>query len=273
MAGTAGPYPIGGETVSVTPHFRMMGGYGPSQATALRRIEHALGRDGFRQLATVAGRVTSGKGTPDEIRKLTQALIDQGAVGAFVTGSEEAAIRKMMWAHGIGMDCSGYVFQAFLATRAGAAGTPASPATYAIGSLESHQLPSRGLRKVAPSEARAGDLFILAGDPGHKTIVYSNREWVTGDRKLSVGGRVIPETFLRAGFPEGYPATLRAVEVDSSWGAGEAGHPEAGVKRELWVQNQANGLWGYWDNDGAFRVSSGPYDHPIDGVYRGKDEP
>ncbi|MCC6903773.1 MAG: hypothetical protein IT377_32695 [Polyangiaceae bacterium] len=105
------------------------------------------------------------------------------------------------------------------------------------------------------------------------TIVYSNREWVTGDRKLSVGGRVISETFLRAGFPEGYPATLRAVEVDSSWGAGEAGHPEAGVKRELWVQNQANGLWGYWDNDGAFRVSSGPYDHPIDGVYRGKDEP
>ncbi|MBI3200988.1 MAG: hypothetical protein HYZ29_05540 [Myxococcales bacterium] len=35
----------------------------------------------------VAGRVTSGKGTPEEIRTLTQALIDQGAVGAFVTGS------------------------------------------------------------------------------------------------------------------------------------------------------------------------------------------
>jgi hypothetical protein len=273
MAGTAGPYRVGGQTVSVTPHFRMMGGYGPSPSTALRRIERALGPDDFRQLALVAGRVTSGKGTADEVRTLTQALIDRGALGALVTGSEGTAIRKMMWEHGIGMDCSGYVFQAFLGARADAVGTPASPATYSIGSLDSHQLPSKGLRKVAPSEARAGDLFILAGNPGHKTIVYSNREVVTGDQKASIGGRVIPEAFLRAGFPAGYPATIRAIEVDSSWGAGEAGHPDGGVKRELWVQNQANGLWGYWDNDGAFRVSKGPYDHAIDGVYRGKGEP
>ncbi|GMV13694.1 MAG: hypothetical protein HS104_34835 [Polyangiaceae bacterium] len=273
MAETAGPYRIGGETVSVAPHFRMTGGYGPSREVALRRIEHALGPDDFRKLAFVAGRVTSGKGTPNEVRTLTQALIDRGAAGAFVTGSEEAAIRKMMWEHGIGMDCSGYVFQAFLSVRANAAGTPASPSTYSVGSLERHQLPSPGLRRVLPSEARAGDLFILSGNPGHKTIVHSNREVVTTDRKLNVSGRVIPETFLRAGFPDGYPATLRVFEVDSSWGAGEAGHPEAGVKRELWVQNQANGLWGYWNNDGAFRVSAGPYDHAIDGVYRGKDEP
>jgi hypothetical protein len=67
-------------------------------------------------------------------------------------------------------------------------------------------------------------------------------------------------------------------EVDSSWGAGDLGSPNGGVRRDTWLFNEGTKKWAEISPDvsfGApssprFRPSStdGPYNENLNGLYR-----
>jgi len=59
-------------------------------------------------------RVQSGRGTPEEIHQLTQALIDAQPPGKIRTPLD---VRELMFDHAIGLDCAGYVQQAYLRAK------------------------------------------------------------------------------------------------------------------------------------------------------------
>ncbi|MBX3184706.1 MAG: hypothetical protein KIT72_05125 [Polyangiaceae bacterium] len=262
----AGPYLVDGKKLHVDPQFRMMGGFGTGPDQALELAKRALAPEVYQELASQIAMVASGKASAPMLVRVTQALIDAGAHREL--GSGEEAVRKMMWKHGIGVDCSGYTRSAFLASRgvseqqAGRYGIPKSSDGFNPNVMS-------GFRKVAPEQVRAGDVCVLGrvGD-GHKVIVASH-SLIPGGNKVEVPGHQGP---LPSSFTQGGPIHL--MEVDSSWGAGRDGSESGGVRRALWLYNESSKSWASIDYYGAFRPSksSGPYDYPLTGFYRPRQE-
>jgi hypothetical protein len=262
-----GPYRVGGRDVHVAAPFRMVGGDGQIGVSAASgKIARALGPDEYRKVARHVGEVVSGKGSPEALRRVTQALIESPAYASYATSPPERGIRQLMWDHGIGMDCSGYTHHAFLASRA------APSSRYGLGAAVTSgiQQPSAAVfRKVSPLEARAGD-FVRLGPANnqHKVIVYDRHEPHAGsDLHRAIASKL------------GSAPTARIVvlEVDSSWGAG--GKPEAGgVERRVWAYDDSTKRWATLvrGDSGAWHVfpsrSSGPYDHELIGIHRPRSE-
>jgi hypothetical protein len=210
--------------------------------------------------------VVSGRGTPDDIRRVTQALIDAGKLPAEPAADVGARIRAMMCNYGVGLDCAGYVQQAFLASR----GISRSQAGFKPAVKEDlGGLAARGYDRVTVSQARAGDIFVLKRPPtenvGHTIIVRDVR--MADD----VEARALPAHNEAWGNPAA--SSVQRFELDSSWGGG--GDPQrGGVQRQIFWRNTENGQWMHQTGDTWFvEPADKPYhSHPIDGVYRPSTE-
>jgi cell wall-associated NlpC family hydrolase len=128
-----------------------------------------------------------GKSSPEELRSSTQQAIDQGLIrgpgDSWPPG--KADIEAWMGKVGLGVDCSGFVYQALTnATQAlegrGAQGMQ-NELTKSITSTGSGTLYKMGTKVKSPSELRPGDVMYLAPNPdvGHIRIITS----VTSDEK------------------------------------------------------------------------------------------
>lgn len=274
MAEMQGPYQVDGREVKVTPHFRSLKNLdGKVVAADVVRVRNAVGAEKFKEIAMAAARATGSRGSAADVRKTVQALLDAGAHRKYVNVPAEQAIRRVMWDYRIGLDCRGYVGQAFLSSRGD--GEKAAPASRYGLDPSTFQQPSNAFRTVRIQDARAGDWIHLKPDAGgrdHNVIVRSNTTRQLDGPRLEISGKQVPRAFAEDGWPAGTKPTLRVFEVDSAWGGGESGH-YGGVERRVWVHNEKNGLWGHWDANGDFRVSSGPYAHDLAGVYRPRREP
>jgi hypothetical protein len=262
-----GPYQVGDKQVFVAPPFRMNGGDNqlePERYSA--RIVKALGSEGYRKLAGTVGAVVAGKGSPDALKRVTQALIDSPVYRGYATQPPEVGIRRMMWDHGVGMDCSGYTHHAFLASRA------AASSRYGLNdALDSRiqQPPAAVFRNVSPLEARSGDFMRLGpGGNQHKVIVYDRHDLHPGDDQ---------HTRIAQKLGSAPNARIVVFEVDSSWGAG--GVPEnGGVGRKTWAYDESTKRWATLirGESGSWHVfpskMSGPYDHEVLGIHRPRSE-
>ncbi|MCL4751877.1 MAG: hypothetical protein KJ015_17075 [Myxococcales bacterium] len=265
MAHTGGPYRVGGRDIQVAPAFRMVGGMNQGTATeSVARIRKALGPDAYRRIAADVGYVTAGKGTPDQVRRVTQAIIDSPVGGRYPT--TEAGIRQLMWDHGIGMDCSGYVHHAFLAVRGGAS-------RFGLGDALTSGLQSPSgsvFQRVHPRSAHPGDVILLTNGSdgtGHKVIVYARHEVPRGTEMHDRLARALGTGASR----------FHLLEVDSSWGAGGRAD-RGGVERRVWAFDEVTQRWASLEKDSrgqwhAFASEkAGPYDHDLGGIYRPRAE-
>ncbi|MCA9599293.1 MAG: hypothetical protein KC776_38560 [Myxococcales bacterium] len=267
MEAASGPYRVGGKELVVPPAFRMVGGMNQeSPGVYVTRIRRELSPKAYRAVARDLGLVTSGKGTPEQIRRVTQAVIDSPAGARYP--ATEAGVRQLMWDHGIGMDCSGYVHHAFLAAR----GAPA--ARYGLGDVLASglQAPSpRTFRRVDPADAKAGDVMVLTGGSdgtGHKVIVF--------DRHAVPQKTAMHQRIARA-LGDSPNSRFVILECDSAWGAGgEASR--GGVERHAWAYDAGSGRWASLvkDDRGQWQAFAsrkpGPYDHDLMGVFRPRTE-
>lgn len=239
------PYRVRDQEVRVAPAFRMNGGYGPQDGTAVK-LAKKLPPELRRELGSRIAAVTGGKGNPEEIRRVTQALIDRGELSRFPAPTLEQSIRKLQFAHGIGMDCSGFSYQSSLF----AAGRGRN-----VGLNEGVPFPKRSESAL---DARPGDLIVLEG---HKVAVYSHEKLAAGAAAPRFPGRpAVDPSFMQGG-------PVHVFEVDSSWGGGPLGD-KGGVARNVWLFNESSREWAYFDqySGGGFTVSKNPYDHRLSHV-------
>jgi cell wall-associated NlpC family hydrolase len=216
-------------------------------------------------MESALGQIRSGRGTPEQIRAITQALIDEGHALPGPDGLPESSVRETMAHYGIGIDCAGYVQQAYLH----ATGLDRPQARFAAGGDEdlSH-LERRGYQRIDNlADVRPGDLVVLGAcsptpaDPhpvGHRAIVYDQRLATPAD----IQGLLQNEG--AQSFAVGGP--IRLFVLDSSWGCN--GIPEVGgARQERWWYNESTGKWA-WLGQGngrsprPFGVDSRPYGHP-----------
>lgn len=211
--------------------------------------------------------VWSGRGAPSEIKAVTQVLIDQEPS---VTSWDPEAVRKVQFEHAIGIDCAGYVQQAYLyvtqRTRAQANFQPR------VIDDDLSGLGQRGyvcVSKRAPDRVIPGDIVVFVPpnprEVGHRTIVFDQRVATADD-----------EAFLRAmrggpKFIEDKPADvpLRILQLDSSWG-GHGDYRLGGVQRRQFAWNGLQ--WGILslENPDAYRLTESRelYVDQLDGFYR-----
>ncbi|HEY8087338.1 MAG TPA: hypothetical protein VIF09_05825 [Polyangiaceae bacterium] len=253
--------------VRVAAPFRMFGGYPGHEQRIVQPNTGALvvaaRKSGLAP--DVVDLVREGRGTPEQIQKLTQALIDDGRVPPFDGRTRlDDRVRQMMFDHGIGFDCAGYVRQASLAARGtdNAAAGFASPAKEDLSRLEAH-----GYRRVGLQEARAGDVIAFEpatpgnGAVGHRAIVYDVRaptrieleqlrDSGTVGAAMAAGGRVT------------------VVQVDSSFGCGGSAL-RGGVRREAWFHDDT-GQWMRIGREQIAHPTNTPYvdSDRVEGVYR-----
>ncbi|MGH7296012.1 MAG: hypothetical protein ACRELB_13810, partial [Polyangiaceae bacterium] len=198
----------------------------------------------------VPSRLHFGRATPDQVRRVTQALIDAGKLPAPSADypTAPARIRKMMFDYGIGFDCAGYAQQAFLSAR-GLTRAQAGLASEPVGeSLSKLRAP---FERVAPDTARPGDVVVL--DPpttstaGHRAVVFDSRS-------LSADAVGLLRSRSGAALVVGRVSVLT---LDSSWGAG--GNPSVGgVGRHSFYYDADSKKWASADG-GPVVFSASPY--------------
>lgn len=275
-------YQVDGKSVRVSPAFRSLHGVSDQQKGAyLAAIKKAVGPERFAKLAPHALAATSTRGTPEDIRIITQALLDAGAARELLRQRPdlppEQAVRLVMGAYGIGLDCRGYTLRAFLHSRGNGSQAARMDRYFEKDAGNVLFQNESRLRRVSTdlSVARTGDIVRLKPDAegrDHNVIVRSNelrRLPPTGE--MTVLGKQVPDRFVTRGSSGGAQPAVRVITVDSSWGGG--GDPTlGGSQRTAWLHNEKSGEWGYWDRFGQFRTSSRPYDHDVDGVFRPRRE-
>jgi hypothetical protein len=285
-------YSIPGEggprEVKVFPQFQMEGGLNdpegktPSKGrvNTLARVSEAL--PGLKQnptLRTAASAAGMGRATPEQLKLVTQALIDAGklppAKGEHTSDADR--VRKLQWDFGLGSDCAGYVAQA---TSKGAGRDLGLGGVNRNGDALQESLSPQQFNRVPqeagkPIRARAGDIIRLTdptpGEAGHWVSVYDHTT-MSADKVAKL--RQAGGDFWKGSDNN---AEVHVYTLDSSWGAGgdwksrgdqnEVG----GVDRRKWVYNAANDRWGTYDNRTIVYTETGPYDHlPDVKVYRPK---
>jgi hypothetical protein len=258
-----------GDVAAATP-FMMNPGYAPQVAFRADPAKQAA----MRKVSAQAGlsnaalaRVECGRGTPEEIHRLTQALIDSEPAGKTWTSLD---VRRLMFEHAIGLDCAGYTQQAYLSATGR---TAAQAGLDAVTNESLSGLSHRGFQRVeAIADVRPGDLIVFdppaeaPREPGHRAIVYDQRVATADDMKTLLSSRE-GQAFAVGG-------RVRVLEMDSSYGCG-GDFKEGGVQRQTWLYNESTGRW-------AQETLSGPrssvvtaatlYWHPLEGIYRKKGD-
>jgi hypothetical protein len=243
------------------------------------------------------GRVTAGRGSPEEVRAITQALIDAGKLGPTTKTVKRPdhttetirigmalRIQDLQWAYGIGMDCAGYTQQAFMRARGldpyNAADRTKMGLDAKIGNeglSPSKLLRGGAFKEVGVERARAGDLLLMKapqlGDVGHCAIVRHSRV-LTDEEAQQMADAPLYGGTARHNLVQFFGQTpVRAIEVDSSWGAGPDGDAMgSGVSRQVVFKN-AGGEWARQRPDSTIQVTPvGPCNEPYGGTLRPKDE-
>jgi hypothetical protein len=239
--------------VTVLPAFRMVGGYGGERSGELAGIasKHGIPQD---EVALVV----AGRGSPEQVQRVTQALIDEGKLPATARDGSAAMrdrIRQMMFDYGVGFDCAGYTQQAALAAH----GLDRAKAGFKTPTNENLSgLESRGWTKVPVTDVRLGDVVVLdppgGREPGHTVIV-------SGEHAVSPADRATLPPAVATRLAEGH--RVRAIQVDSSWGSGNSAL-RGGVERKVWYHDQTKDTW--FDERG--KETPGPYNHRLHGVFR-----
>lgn len=258
----AGPYVIDGKTVTARPMFRMNGGFNDEQ-TKSRSAELAAICARAHLPPSAAFNCSMGRPTPEQLVKVTQALIDAGKLPPGTDDSVELRIRQMQWSWGIGVDCAGYTEQAARAAR----GAKAAPPTH--GDAFSGMKQDPRVQKIAVPDIRPGDVIHLdparPRDVGHNVVVYDHR--VAGyDERAAIAGRDADAAQFMKG-----PGPFHMLEVDSSWGADD-GRDYGGMRRDTWIYDEGTKQWGYFAHgSGGFHASErGPHGEPFAGAFRPK---
>ncbi|MCI0415901.1 hypothetical protein L0222_24255 [bacterium] len=224
------------------------------------------------ELRTAIGAVAYGRATADQIKMVTDGLLKSGqfkVAKAMHPGLSDAeTIRMMQWDHGVGIDCAGYVQQAFMKVHGGGRGT------FGFKTFGNEDLSSLkgnpNFTQVKPVDIKPGDLIILdpphRGEVGH-TVLVRDRHLASADELKKFQD---PNSFAKSGDP------VHVVQVDASWSAGEDGLLSGGVQSRIWLYNEKTGKWAdvMPDGKGGFTVltsdRNGPYNHPMNGIFRPK---
>jgi hypothetical protein len=288
----------GATTTTARPAFRMTGGMSQDDPEVSRSmIRSALGPKVAGPLGGAIGRVCYGRGSPGDVQKVTQALIDAGQLpdrgGPIKTDQDR--VRELMWHFGIGMDCAGYVSQAApLAAGKSAAGLGTANVTdpsQLFGALTLKGNPKWAPVPQTPGgplDAQPGDVIQLNSrdEPvGHFVVVYDHSVLDAAGEKALLGqskGDPGLADFMSGG------GKIDSYQVDSSWGAGgDWSFAGGGVNRQTWLYNETTQQWGIFNQDQGridapgtpyngdpapadFTPTDGPYDHDLGGVYRPK---
>jgi hypothetical protein len=230
-----------------------------------------------------------GRASPEQVQMVTQAFVDKGAVQAEKNKWKdlgEAEFRKTYpntpWpitdatavklfqgeAH-IGVDCAGYVQQAFLSVHGG------TRADYGFQSLGDEDLTNlknnKHFKQVTPGDAKPGDLMILDkpknDDVGH-TVLIEDRHAMTDAERAKLPGL---DRLAKPG------DKLQVFVVQASFGGGENHDPTTGgVQKRTFIYNETTKKWGDVRATGVgqsevFASSeSGPYEHPMNGIFSPK---
>lgn len=278
----------GTREVKVFPQFQMEGGLNDPEGkttskgrvNTLAKVSEALpGLNQNPALRTAASAAGMGRATPEQLKLVTQALIDAGkmppASGDHTSDADR--VRKLQWDFGLGSDCAGYVAQA--TTKAAGRDLGLGGVNRNGDALQESLSPDQFKRVPQeagkPIRARAGDVIRLTdpspGEAGHWVSVYDHTT-MNADKvaKLRAAG---------GDFWQGSDnnAEVHVYTLDSSWGAGGNWNSKGdqnevgGVDRRKWVYNAANDRWGTYDNRTIAYTETGPYDHlPEVKVYRPK---
>jgi hypothetical protein len=231
---------------------------GPEEQAELERAQRRTGLD-----ADAMHRIHVGRGTPEEVRRITQALIDGQADDTVWT---PLGVRELMVEHQIGFDCAGYTQQAYLR----ATGMTADQARFDVPLNESLAgLAGRGYARIRElANVRAGD--IIAFDPppgktvGHRAIVYDQRIATASDMRTLVSSGAGQH------FAVGGP--IRVLEMDSSFGS-HGFVDSGGAERQTWLYNETTRAWAHLTLDEdttAITLWSTLYNHPLEGFYRSR---
>jgi hypothetical protein len=262
----SGPYKVEGQTTTIRaqPMFRMNGGANMDKvAKHKKELERICARAGANY-ASAAG----GYGGPENLVKVTQALIDTGKLPAG-PGSVTDRIRSMQWEWGIGVDCAAYTQHALQAVN--------KKDNFSLGidvpGTESFTGLGRNTHfsRVAVKDVRPGDVITLKSlvEAGHNVIVHGHTI-ADAERKAALAAQLPPGANQMLAMP----GPLHVIEVDSSWGAGATGQPCGGYRRDVWLYDETNKVWGYVDQHvtpSKFRTSSvGPAGDLYDGAFRPK---
>ena len=223
--------------------------------------------------------VLTARGSPEAIHAVTQALIDHGQLPPASEGDLDSRVRLMMFNHGIGVDCAGYVQQAYLRVMR----LDRADAGFRRSNEDLSTLGARGYTRVGDlASVRPGDIVALGppftppgfrSEPGHRAIVY--------EQHLASGGELGELGAMGAAGARMVDAgPVRIVQVDSSWGSG--GDPSmGGVRRETWWHSETTGTWGWVQQrglagPGSLETASTPLAHPFAppfGIFRGAARP
>jgi cell wall-associated NlpC family hydrolase len=249
-------YEVNGKKVQATPHFRMTNGAsGQPNRTEFSQVradlqkliqKHDKGKPKEQQLWNAKMHdaikyVAGGKGSAEQVRMVTDALIKSGefekAKAKHPGLSDSETIRMMQWDHGVGIDCAGYVSQAFVGVHGG------TPGKYGLQEVNNENLMYlKGNSKfvqVKPQDIKPGDLIALdppkKGDVGHTVLVREHRVATQADRNSFV--------HRDDGFAK-RSDKIHIYEVDASWGAGQEGGLHGGLQRKIWLFNETTGKWG-----------------------------
>jgi hypothetical protein len=216
-----------------------------------------------------------GRATPEQLQKVTQALIETGELEKTKTRhpgiSDSDAVRMLQFDHGVGLDCGGYTQQVFLDTQnksRSEAGLKPKPGDENMQHLSTnkHFSQVKDLTKAQPA-----DVFVLgkdSDDTGHVVIVRDRHEATAAEQKDWED----PGSFVGSGHK------IQVFEVDSSYGAGSSGDLNGGVQRRVWLYNENTKLWATTvvDSSGKLNIQPKPSGevyagHPFEGIYRLKE--
>lgn len=293
---TAGTPPVTYDVqVRVMPFFRRAQGYAPRPGTPgelLDRVLDVTGRHRDKDFRESVRMCVYGRGSPEDLRVATQALIDEGkldevrrkyehpnmseaefrATHGNVSNnplSPQDEIKLLQWEYGLGIDCAGYVQQAFLAVHGGSRKSWGLHDRIGWERLDDLKGNKAFTRALTPVNARPGDLLILdppAGDDRGHTVLIRDRQVLTAEesRKLTGLDRFATPT-----------DTVHRIEVDASWGAQKGNLDNGGVQRRTFLYNETTGGWADVDaRTGAVTQDpkkAGPYHgHPVEGIYHPK---
>jgi len=255
----SGPYTVMGQEVTARPMFRMSQ---PRSKEIIDTVDRAAHRAGVAN----ANPIRWGQGTPAQLVKVTQALIDMGRLPEG-PGDLAARIRKMQWDHGIGVDCAGYCKEAILATspKVVPLGLPGMESFRDLDGKRAH-----AFARVSIGDARPGDLVTLDPLPpetyGHNVMVYS-RTVADDARRAALASAHGPSmaAFLAS------PGPHHVLEVDSSWGAGASGADHGGYRRDTWIYDASTKTWGWFSPEEPrpfVTAAAGPSGDRFHGAYR-----
>lgn len=266
-----------GHKINVFPPFTYGHKFNGAGGKALRsnydtKLRKALGNN-FYKLYPVND-LLYGRAKPGDIKKITQDLINSTNVAFKVVSpqTEIEAVRRLQQAHGIGIDCAGYVqLSFFYSIYEHDADTPARRTQLGLLSRGLERLnrldqfpQNKKFEKIKLSDVNSGDLMILKpngrdSDRAIHTVIIVNHI-KTGD----------VHKFL----------------VDSSWGNDAYGFGFGGIGRRTFAYDEKKDEWwdihpadptkevrGFDDAAGNFIDTSkiGPYKgHPLKGFFRRK---